>query len=207
MRGMQLSSTARTCGVARWRRPTTQWSRGCVGGRHHPRQDVDAGVRLDGRQQLAAPPASRTIRGSMVSTPAPRRRGPGSVRRRVTGRCIRAATARGRSACRRISAACLASSRPMAACRNRQSRRAISPCISGPLTRTVGDAARCSRTMAGPHRRSHQPGGAARRLSASPGRAAARTAPRRVRLDHARVDPEVAVLVRQAVEAFERDLG
>ena len=79
----------------------------------------------------------------------------------------------------------------------------------GPLTRTVADAALMLRTMAGPHPDDHtsleaQPADYPRRLGERP------RAPRLAYspdLDHARVDSEVAALVRQAVEAFERDLG
>ena len=79
----------------------------------------------------------------------------------------------------------------------------------GPLTRTVADAALMLRTMAGPHPDDHtsleaQPADYPRHLSEQP------RAPRLAYspdLDHARVDSEVAALVRQAVDAFERDLG
>jgi aspartyl-tRNA(Asn)/glutamyl-tRNA(Gln) amidotransferase subunit A len=79
----------------------------------------------------------------------------------------------------------------------------------GPLTRTVADAALMLRTMAGPHADDHTsleapPADYPHHLQERP------TAPRIAYspdLDHARVDPEVADLVRRAVEAFEPDLG
>jgi aspartyl-tRNA(Asn)/glutamyl-tRNA(Gln) amidotransferase subunit A len=79
----------------------------------------------------------------------------------------------------------------------------------GPLTRTVADAALMLKAMAGPHPEDHTS------LEAMPadyprllGRP--RRAPRLAfspDLGHARVDPEVAALVRQAVAVFETSLG
>ena len=79
----------------------------------------------------------------------------------------------------------------------------------GPLTRTVADAALMLRTMAGPHPDDHTsleapPADYPRHLHERP------RAPRiawNPDLGHAGVDPEVAELVRKAVDAFERDLG
>src|SRR5262245_32883694 len=78
----------------------------------------------------------------------------------------------------------------------------------GPLTRTVADAALMLRTMAGPHPDDHTS------LEAPPAdylrHLHERRSPRiayNPDLGHARVDPEVAELVRKAADAFERDLG
>lgn len=81
---------------------------------------------------------------------------------------------------------------------------------NGPLTRTVADAALMTQVMAGPHPwdhgtleappadylgRLHEPPRRRLRLAYSPD------------LGHARVDPEVAALVRAAAEAFARAAG
>ena len=79
----------------------------------------------------------------------------------------------------------------------------------GPLTRTVADAALMLRTMAGPHPDDHTS------LEALPADYPhhLRQRPRKPRLayspdlGHARVDPEVAALVANAVQAIESDLG
>src|SRR4051812_42322480 len=79
----------------------------------------------------------------------------------------------------------------------------------GPLTRTVADAALMLKVMAGAHPDDQSS------LEAPPadypGLLASRPRPPRIAfspdLGHARVDPEVAELVRKAVTAFETDLG
>jgi aspartyl-tRNA(Asn)/glutamyl-tRNA(Gln) amidotransferase subunit A len=80
----------------------------------------------------------------------------------------------------------------------------------GPMTRSVADAALMLETMAGPHTWDQTS------LEAAPAAYSQRlheTFPRPLRiafspdLGHARVDPEVAALVRCAVQALESDLG
>jgi aspartyl-tRNA(Asn)/glutamyl-tRNA(Gln) amidotransferase subunit A len=79
----------------------------------------------------------------------------------------------------------------------------------GPLTRTVADAALMLKVMAGPHPDDHSS------LEGEPadylGQVANRPRAPRIAfsadLGHARVDPDVAALVRKAVGAFEADLG
>src|SRR5258708_38339490 len=79
----------------------------------------------------------------------------------------------------------------------------------GPMTRTVADAAMMLKVMAGrhPHRQSSLEAPPAH----YPGMLASRPRAPRIAfsppLGHARVDPEVAELVRKAVTAFEADLG
>lgn len=79
----------------------------------------------------------------------------------------------------------------------------------GPLTRTVADAALMLKVMAGPHPDDHSsleapPADYSRHLGRRPSAPRIAYSPD---LGHARVDPEVADLVRKAVEAFESDLG
>ena len=78
----------------------------------------------------------------------------------------------------------------------------------GPLTRTVADAALMLEVMAGPHPHDHysleaQPAPYASSLNADPTKWHIAYSPD---LGHARVDPEVAALVADAVKSFE-DLG
>jgi aspartyl-tRNA(Asn)/glutamyl-tRNA(Gln) amidotransferase subunit A len=79
----------------------------------------------------------------------------------------------------------------------------------GPLTRTVADAALMLRVMAGPHPWDHTsceanpPDYLARLADATHGWRIAFSPD----LGHARVDPEVALLVRRAAENFATDLG
>lgn len=79
----------------------------------------------------------------------------------------------------------------------------------GPLTRTVADAALMLRVMAGPHHLDHTTLGMP--PADYPGRLAERPASLRVAysadLGHARVDPEVAELVRAAAADFASALG
>jgi aspartyl-tRNA(Asn)/glutamyl-tRNA(Gln) amidotransferase subunit A len=79
----------------------------------------------------------------------------------------------------------------------------------GPLTRTVADAALMLKVMAGRHPDDHSslegpPADYPGQLANRPGAPRIAFSPD---LGHARVDPEVAALVRKAVEAFETDLG
>src|ERR1051325_8437684 len=140
--------------------------------------------------------------------PAPRRPAPVRARRRATGHCTRAATARARSACRRLSAAWFA--RKPTYGRVPQSPVAASDQTVhlGPLTRTVADAALMLRTMAGPHPDDHTsleapPADYPRLLNEPPRAPRIAYSPD---LGHARVDPEVAELVAKAVQVFESDL-
>jgi aspartyl-tRNA(Asn)/glutamyl-tRNA(Gln) amidotransferase subunit A len=106
------------------------------------------------------------------------------------------------------SPACSASSRRSAACRRGRSRRSARWRTSGPMTRTVGDAALMLNVIAQPDARDwHALPYDARdwRMGLDGGVADLRIA-YSPNLGYAKVDPEVAALVKKAVSVFE-ELG
>ena len=101
------------------------------GRRHHPRQDHHLGVRLVGREPQPAYRHHLESLGRKATIRAPPPPAPERPPRRATGRCTRARTARGRSACRPTSAASSASSQPTGGCLTGRCRTTTRSPMSG----------------------------------------------------------------------------